>query len=616
MPSEVIEILVHHEFLNSSNPRPLARRLAQNQQINMLSYTRSPTRNRVDDGAYTASTPTKKVATQIARNSPSSMRSSNFESSPSYRLPPRTLSTGDESRTYRERDEVRDDTQARRTDWNREQNSRFQTRSPPFHPQVHHRASADTRAYQYHHHLGEGRWASHTPRTRTWSEYRPVVPHPHSDTEADPRYTLSYPVAHGQHHEGYVMQLHPRSTSFEQHRASQERSVLLHSQGTPPLHRYEDHPPPPRYRAHLERPNERFSAYSQALPQRRFESHSNRGDMQWHGQRVAIHSRAVHRNDSVSVTGTVSFESHQPVRRWSARAHSKTNCRPGLERNVIAAADTNLAQWTSSSREERRDANASEDDTKPSATIESLPSGQSDECSLSTFGLQELPPHVERARESAKRLSDSCFGYCPVISEDSTQSYEPAPSKRMKTAYDQRSDSATSSLELLCSATLDLGPLQENETGCSCPRSNCIKLYCDCFKAGRRCSSKCSCTNCKNTPAESGINGERTRAIKNILARNPRAFTGGKKEAVPRQPGDLVCNCVKSRCLKLYCDCFQKGKLCNDACLCVSCLNTEEESQVGGRRKTAIQQALEKRPDAFTKKPKEIGSGCACKNNR
>jgi hypothetical protein len=50
--------------------------------------------------------------------------------------------------------------------------------------------------------------------------------------------------------------------------------------------------------------------------------------------------------------------------------------------------------------------------------------------------------------------------------------------------------------------------------------------------------------------------------------------------------------------------------------LCVSCLNTEEESHVGGRRKLAIEQALEKRPDAFTKKPKEIGSGCACKNNR
>lgn len=172
-------------------------------------------------------------------------------------------------------------------------------------------------------------------------------------------------------------------------------------------------------------------------------------------------------------------------------------------------------------------------------------------------------------------------------------------------------------LDLLCSATLELGPIQDYpSTGCSCPRSNCIKLYCDCFKAGTPCSGNCSCINCKNTEAETRVDGERIRAIKNTLARNPRAFTGGKKEAVPQNPGDVVCNCLKSRCLKLYCNCFHKGRTCNEACLCISCLNTTAESNVGGRRNQAIQNCLEKRPDAFTKKPKEIGSGCACKNNK
>jgi hypothetical protein len=67
-------------------------------------------------------------------------------------------------------------------------------------------------------------------------------------------------------------------------------------------------------------------------------------------------------------------------------------------------------------------------------------------------------------------------------------------------------------LNLLCSATLDLGPLQENPTGCSCPKSRCIALYCDCFKAGRRCDpTKCSCLNCKNTVEESGPNGARSK---------------------------------------------------------------------------------------------------------
>ena len=66
-------------------------------------------------------------------------------------------------------------------------------------------------------------------------------------------------------------------------------------------------------------------------------------------------------------------------------------------------------------------------------------------------------------------------------------------------------------LDLLCSATLELGPLQENPTGCSCPKSRCIALYCDCFKAGRRCDPmKCTCLNCKNTVEESGPNGARS----------------------------------------------------------------------------------------------------------
>jgi len=188
--------------------------------------------------------------------------------------------------------------------------------------------------------------------------------------------------------------------------------------------------------------------------------------------------------------------------------------------------------------------------------------------------------------------------------EKKFDSAEEKPAKKLKSGM----------LDVLCSATLELGPIQASpSTGCSCPRSNCIKLYCDCFKAGRHCTNQCSCSGCKNTTEE---NEERILAIKKTLARNPRAFTGGKKEAAPLKPGDIVCNCVKSRCLKLYCPCFHKGRTCNGGCLCVKCLNTKAESNVGGRRNLAIQSCLEKRPDAFTKKPKEVGSGCACKNNK
>ena len=33
---------------------------------------------------------------------------------------------------------------------------------------------------------------------------------------------------------------------------------------------------------------------------------------------------------------------------------------------------------------------------------------------------------------------------------------------------------------------------------CTCEKSNCNKKYCECFKAGVACNSKCRCLNCKN----------------------------------------------------------------------------------------------------------------------
>jgi hypothetical protein len=79
----------------------------------------------------------------------------------------------------------------------------------------------------------------------------------------------------------------------------------------------------------------------------------------------------------------------------------------------------------------------------------------------------------------------------------------------------------------------------------------------------------------------------------------------------------VMCRCVKSRCLKLYCDCFQEGVLCNaDFCKCRSCLNTKFELGPNGRLHRAKKDYLLRKPHAFRKKPKEPGSGCACKNNR
>ena len=63
----------------------------------------------------------------------------------------------------------------------------------------------------------------------------------------------------------------------------------------------------------------------------------------------------------------------------------------------------------------------------------------------------------------------------------------------------------------------------ENETpGCTCKKSRCLKLYCQCFAASALCdSTKCRCESCKNeVTREKDIK----RARSNVLYRNPRAF--------------------------------------------------------------------------------------------
>ncbi len=77
----------------------------------------------------------------------------------------------------------------------------------------------------------------------------------------------------------------------------------------------------------------------------------------------------------------------------------------------------------------------------------------------------------------------------------------------------------------------------------------------------------------------------------------------------------ISCNCKKSKCLKLYCDCFAAGEYCVN-CNCVDCNNKiEYEADIVALKS----QIVEKNPAAFQPKIDENINkhykGCNCKNS-
>lgn len=107
---------------------------------------------------------------------------------------------------------------------------------------------------------------------------------------------------------------------------------------------------------------------------------------------------------------------------------------------------------------------------------------------------------------------------------------------------------------------------------CRCKASMCLKLYCECFAKGQVCGEGCRCKGCHNTAEKAAL---RALIVTQTSASNPFAFCE-KYKPVEGQ-GLLLhsrgCNCVKTACVKNYCECFNAGVGCSRLCKCVACRN-------------------------------------------
>lgn len=105
-------------------------------------------------------------------------------------------------------------------------------------------------------------------------------------------------------------------------------------------------------------------------------------------------------------------------------------------------------------------------------------------------------------------------------------------------------------------------PEDLNPTPCNCSKSQCLKLYCQCFAKGIPCSKKCQCVECNNTLENQDF--VKQRRIQKLARKQEHS-----------EKSEIFCSCKMSFCEKSYCVCNKHGQGCNEMCKCFNCKNRQ-----------------------------------------
>ncbi|CAD8118372.1 unnamed protein product [Paramecium sonneborni] len=108
---------------------------------------------------------------------------------------------------------------------------------------------------------------------------------------------------------------------------------------------------------------------------------------------------------------------------------------------------------------------------------------------------------------------------------------------------------------------------------CKCTKSNCLKLYCQCFHQNSKCSDFCKCMECKNRIEYLGIRFNAIEKIKQKLYRQKNDDDLFDRSKI------WGCKCQKSQCQKNYCECFVRNQKCSSNCRCKDCENKKRFPQ-------------------------------------